>query len=422
MTHVPSIARRSVVVLTSGEAPQVDLCLVRSLGAAGLSVIVIGEQRHPLVRVSRHCSEFLHVPRYTRDPAMLRVVLTQLRARHREPLPVLPSSTADLWALMRLEDDLGRVARCPLPGFEAARRLLDRRRFAHDAAGLGFPVPRTHLPATLAEVAELCHTIDFPVVVRPAWPRAWQRPGLEAPIAQARALPIDDPAELMRVCCQLAPGGLDLVIQEHVPGPADAHASVQMVIGPDGRVLAKAAVRRWAGVRGVGVGRHLETVHLPVLEEAAATMARRLGLTGLATFHFKRHAHTGRTLLLGITPCLGHAAPVLARGGLNLAWLAWQGGLGGAMEPAPARVPREGLRLIDPSDEAAGRPGLPGWRVLLAMLRGWLAGDFVSVSDPDDPRPGRQWLAERIRGRWPGTSLLLTWFGLVPGTPPDLSR
>ena len=72
--------------------------------------------------------------------------------------------------------------------------------------------------------------------------------------------------------------------------------------------------------------------------------------------------------------------------------------------------------------QAAGRPGLPGWRVLLAMLRGWLAGDFVSVSDPDDPRPGRQWLAERIRGRWPGTSLLLTWFGLVPGTPPDLSR
>ena len=61
MTHDSLLASslRPAVVLASLGAPGADLNLVRSLGAEGVPVIVIGEYEFPPSGYSRYCIEFI---------------------------------------------------------------------------------------------------------------------------------------------------------------------------------------------------------------------------------------------------------------------------------------------------------------------------------------------------------------------------
>ena len=96
------------------------------------------------------------------------------------------------------------------------------------------PVPALHAPRTLEEVEALGRTLAYPVVVKPARAGCWHRPGIDPALSRCRAVQVEDAQALMRLCCQLAPHGLELVIQDRVPGDVDQQWTVHACIARGG--------------------------------------------------------------------------------------------------------------------------------------------------------------------------------------------
>lgn len=376
------------VVLSCLGAPEADLNLVRALGEQGVPVIVIAEDPQPPSRHSCYCSRFHHLPGFTREPARLLDLLTLLQRLHQGALlPVFPSADPDLGALLALESALVGVCRPIVSPPAVARLLMDKRAFGTEAERLGLPVPRSFSPRTLVAAEALSRIVDYPVIVKPAHPLAWKHPGLDPAVARAKALLVEDPWALVRLCGQLAPHGLEVLVQEYIPGRDEAHHSVHVYVDPDGRVLASHAARKWRTYPiHAGSGCHVESVHEPALEAEAIAILRTLEFRGLANMNFKRHARTGRHLLIEINPRSSQTSLLAVRAGVNLAWLAYCTACGLPLPPVPRR--RFGVRYLNAGLDfhafrAYQRRGEWHWGEYLAsVLRPGLVFQYASLRDP----------------------------------------
>lgn len=391
------------VVLSCQGAPEADLNLVRALGEQGVPVIVVSEDARPPSRRSRHCRTFHHLPGFTREPALLLALLIRLQAEHGALLPVFPSADPDLTALLALADPLATVCRSITAPPDVAHLLMDKSAFGVAAQQLGLPVPRTFSPRTLEAVQALSGTVDYPVIVKPAHPLAWKRPGLDPAVARAKALRVDEPEALVRLCGLLAPHGLGLLVQEYIPGRDETHYSVHAYIDPQGRAQASYTARKWRTFPvHAGSGCHVESVYRPALEAEAIEMLLALGFRGIANMNFKRHAHTGRHLLIEINPRISQTSLLATRAGVNLAWLAYRTAC--ALPPLPAPARRFGLRYLNAGLDfhaflAYRRAGEWGWGDYLGtVLRPGLVYQYASLRDPGPllQRAGA-WLARQWR-------------------------
>lgn len=375
------------VVLSCQGAPEADLNLVRALGEQGVPVIVVAEEAQPPSRYSRHVVAFHHAPGFTREPARLQAVLVALQAEHGALLPVFPSADPDLTALLALETPLASVCRSITTPTGVARLLMDKSAFGVEAERLGLPVPRTFSPRTLVAAEALSRVFDYPVILKPAHPVAWKHPDVEPAVARAKALLVDEPRELMRLCCMLAPHGLEVLLQEYIPGRDEAHYSVHVYIDPDGCARASYTARKWRTFPiHAGSGCHVESVHRPALEAEAIGILQTLGFRGIANMNFKRHARTGRYLLIEINPRISQTSILAARAGVNLPWLAYRTACD--LPPLPAPQRRFGLRYLNAGlDFHAFRAyrRAKEWRwgeYLKTVLRPGLVYQYASARDP----------------------------------------
>jgi D-aspartate ligase len=386
------------VVLSCEGAPEADLNLVRALGEQGVPVIVVAEDAQPPSRYSRHCRGFHHLPGFTREPECLLALLSTLQLQHGAPLPVFPSADPDLAALLSLADPLATVCRSITSPPGVARLLMDKRAFGVAAEQLGLPVPRTFSPPTLAAVQALSRSVDYPVIVKPSHPLAWKLPDLDPAVARAKALLVDGPDALLRLCGLFPPQGLELLVQEYIPGRDEAHYSVHVYIDPEGRVQASYTARKWRTFPiHAGSGCHVESVDQPALEAEAVGMLLALGFRGIANMNFKRHARTGRHMLIEINPRISQTSILAARAGVNLPWLAYRTACDLPAPPAPMR--RYGLRYLNAGLDfraflAYRRAGEWGWGDYLAsVLRPGLVYQYASLRDPGPLWPcARSWL------------------------------
>ena len=408
----PASSPRPAVVLACLGAQGADLNLVRSLGEQGVPVIVIGEYEFPPSGYSRHCVEYICAHQFTRRPEQLLRVLRELRVRHGQALPVFPTADTDLRALVALHADLVGTALWVSASPDTVNRMMDKRRFAAMAQALRLPVPATHAPTTLQEVEALSRVVDFPVVLKPAHPTAWKRPGMDPAIARAKALVIDAPDELMRVCCRIAPHGLDIVVQDYVPGNDDLHYSVHAWIGRSGAIERVATTRKWRTYPvQVGTGCLVETVSVPDLEAEAADILRQLRLRGMVVMNFKRDARTGQFMLLEVNPRLSANSLLLTRAGFNLPWLVYQE-VCGRVAPEEAAVAvswRVGVRYLSAKADflafrTLAREGRMGWAdYLRSVLRLGMVYRALDLSDMGPPvQMTTDWLARKCKGsgRW----------------------
>lgn len=419
---------RPAVVLACLGAQGADLNLVRSLGEQGVPVIVIGEYEFPPSGYSRHCVEYICARNFTRRPEQLLRVLRELRVRHGQALPVFPTADTDLRALVALHADLVGTALWVSASPDTVQRMMDKRRFAAMAQALRLPVPLTYAPGTLQEVEALSRVVDFPVVLKPAHPTAWKRPGLDPAIARAKALVIDAPDELMRVCCRIAPHGLDVVVQDYVPGNDDLHYSVHAWIARSGAIERVATTRKWRTYPvQVGTGCLVETVSMPDLEAEAADILGKLRLRGMVVMNFKRDARTGQFMLLEVNPRLSCNSLLLTRAGFNLPWLVYQEICGRpalsadtaaapACAPAPATW-RVGVRYLSAKADflafrAQAREGRMGWvDYLRSVLRPGMVYRALDLSDMGPPvQMAADWFALKCKGsgRWVRSRLGMT--------------
>ena len=358
-----------------------DADLVHALGLAGIRCTLASPPDEP-GRWSRHVDAWIddertglidrleHAARGLAEPPVLHVErdwAVRFVARHRARL-------SEFCRFLVAEDDL-------------LDRLLNKDGFVRLAGDLGLPVPRGIVadPAALAGPDALA--IRPPLLVKPTSREArwFEFAGWQKAIGAA-----DEPA-WSRLRRELAAAGLEVIVQELVPGGEDRIESYHVYVDRQGRTAGEFTGRKIrTRPAAFGVSTALVTTDSPDTLATGREVIAALGLRGAAKADFKR-APDGRLHLLEVNPRLSLWANVGAAAGVNLAALAHADltGRGGSQTASRARP---GVTWCDPRPDrlAARDAGVP----LRRWLR-WLAAcDARSGFAFDDPMPvlrGKVW-------------------------------
>lgn len=397
-----SATHRPALVLSCAGAPEGDLNVVRSLGQAGVPVIVLSEYAAPPSARSRWCDAFVHLDRFTSgDPQRLLQLLRRLRQELGVAPVVFPTADPDLQALLALEGQLDDVVVTTLPPAELTRTLIDKARCESLAEAVGLPMPRSRRAGGAAPTGDLA----YPLMAKPSSPKAWQMTGTPAQLRSAKAVQLDDAAALASLAEQLpAPAWVDTLLQEYVPGADEQHYGFHAVVDPEGRVLATSVTRNWRVYPPfAGGGCCMESVDVPQLQEQALSALRAVGFRrGIANMDYKRHAKTGEFKLLEINPRISQAHAVSTQAGVNLPWLMWRSVCGFPPLPQPKR--RIGVRYVNEWDD------LHAWRIYRRHGL-WPLGDYLRTVLGGQVT--RQWLyghdlgpvTDALRRRWAARSV-----------------
>lgn len=158
-------ADRITVLVTDAERPSA-LCVIRSLGRAGHSVIAVSTKANALGGRSRYVSRICTVPNPALAAADYVVALISLVVQHQVAVvvPITESSLIPISAERHRLPDFCRLAAADEKSLACA---LDKNRTIEAAIRLGVPTPMSAFVATEDDARDVLADSKWPVVVKP---------------------------------------------------------------------------------------------------------------------------------------------------------------------------------------------------------------------------------------------------------------
>ncbi|WP_141137557.1 carboxylate--amine ligase [Blastococcus mobilis] len=341
--------------------------IVRALALAGVPSAVVAP-RHDEARYSRYATTIFDwdwgLPIEECGEQLLERLLEFGRRQSEPPVLFFCSDQAVMFT-SRFRTRLEPTFRFAVASPDLVEDVSDKQRFSSLSARLSLPVPATRVVESAQAFADAYYDAHlFPLIVKPAL-----RSTTWASAEPAKALRVDDLAELRALAQTFRASEQRFVVQECVPGPESAIESYHVYV--DGR----------GSVRAEFTGRKIRTMpaefgHSTALTLTAATDVRDLGrelvtligLRGVAKFDFKRSAR-GKLYLLEINARFSLWHHLGARVGVNIPAMVYADLTGGRWVSSPTER-ATAATWVHPKDVlAARRAGVPMLRWLIWAAR-----------------------------------------------------
>ena len=167
----------AVRVLVTDAHTTTALAVVRSLGAAGLDVTIVGERgRFNLAAHSRYVTRVVTCAPAEEEP--LAYVDQIVRELERSPVDLLiPLTDTTVTIFKHFRNRVQKLVRLALPSDEALEAALDKQRTVAIAEEHGVVAPATRAFASLAAMEEAAPSLRYPCVVKPRYSRQWDGSG-----------------------------------------------------------------------------------------------------------------------------------------------------------------------------------------------------------------------------------------------------
>jgi predicted ATP-grasp superfamily ATP-dependent carboligase len=370
------------------------LAIVRALGRRGVRVVVGDDRGRSLASSSRYCVRHVTYPSPYRDRLAFERFLRDFVGREHVDV-VLPVTDVATHAVCANQDALSRRTSLAVPPFDAFTLVTDKSRLLAHAARCGLPIPRTHVVADAAHLADVIDDITYPVVVKPAQSRlptadGWIAGGVH--YAGSRT----ELEHVYRDDGVLACGRS--LIQERIVGPGVG----VFALFDRGRLVADFAHRRLREKPPAGGASVLsESAAVdPHLREHAVRLLGSIGWHGVAMIEYKVDQRTGDLYLMEVNGRFWGSLQLAIDAGVDFPSLACQLAIGRPPADAPSYavgvrnrwlcgdVDHLLLRLFRSARSLHLPPGAPSrWRAVAEFLRFAEPGLRYEVASRDDLRP-----------------------------------
>lgn len=354
-----------------------DMDMVRPLGLAGLRCAVVTHPGAPALH-SRFTRDAILWDDPARNPdGLVEVMMAFAKGQPEKPILYYQDDT-QLLLVSRNRDRLAEGFRFAIADAELVEDLVDKGRFQALAERLNLPVPATRRLYPTREAAPDVVDLRFPLIVKPLTRRrVWDEAD-----GFAKAIQVDSAEELRAVWPRLAAVGLDLLVQEMIPGPETRIESYHVYVDERGGVAGEftgAKIRTYPLAYGHSTA--LTITDAPDVAALGRSLTERLGLRGVAKFDFKR-APDGALHLLEVNPRFNLWHHLGAVAGVNLPALVHADRLG-LPRPAVGKA-RAGARWCHITKDrlAAKDSGLS-----MAAWLPWVLGCEAKAIALDDPMP-----------------------------------
>jgi D-aspartate ligase len=365
------------------------LAMVRSLGRRGVPVYATGT-KGSFVSYSRWHRA---VPSEWGEPPSPATLCDYLIRLPHEGMVLIP--TTDDWALAVARLPAPLAARFPasLPSPGSLEVLIDKGRFAAVLERLGVPHPRTVCVDPEDDWAGLPADAFTDAFLKPRDSQVFRsRFGV-------KALHFQTPHEAVTLACEARNAGLEVMLQEYVPGPPSHHYMVEGFVDRTGRVCARFVRQRLRMFPpDFGDSTYMVSVSIDCVRGAVESLDRllaHLSYRGVFEAEFKYDQRDGQFKLLEVNARPWYFIGFAADCGVDFCAMAYRDALGLAVEPVHTYEP--GRHCIVGSDRFASwalfRQGqLSAWAWLRSSI-----GASQMLFAWDDPIPG---FARILRSLW----------------------
>lgn len=314
------------------------------------------------------------------------------------PSPTVLMPCSDQWvrAVAALPDEIRTRYPASVAPIDAVNILVDKNRFRDTLARLALPHPTTYMLRSEGDLASVPNSVFRSSFLKPVRSQEFfARFGVKAFRIAGR----DDALRRLAACADL---GLEMMLQEYIPGPPTNHYFIDGFVDRDREVRARFARRRLRmSPPDFGNSTIMESVPVAEVGTGAATLDAlfaSLRYRGIFSAEFKRDERDGRFNLIEVNARPWWYVEFAARCGVNVCELAVRDALGDPVNTISRY--KVGRRCVFPYyDLDALRAEISAGRLsLLAAARSWV-GAYQPVFRWSDPLPSLSEVAMLVRRR-----------------------
>jgi D-aspartate ligase len=290
---------------------------------------------------------------------------------------------SDQWTLAvgSLPADVAASHVATVAPIDVLRLLIDKKLFARAAEDYGVPAPRVFDAA------------DLDIIEGDALQSFFLKPTSSQVFSKrfgVKAMPLESHAHAAELLGTMAEEGIEVVLQEFVPGPPTSLVCLDGYVDRSGTMRACLA-RQWLRMYPRTFGNSTLTVTIPLDEVADAVdslcrLFEGIGYVGLFNAEFKYDARDGRFKIVEVNARPWWQVELARAAGFDVCAMAYHDALGEPLPPAGEY--RIGLTWVHPVPDLrawwTGR--MHGDRTGGFPLRVWFQGANALFSR-DDPKP-----------------------------------
>jgi D-aspartate ligase len=380
----------AVVLRTSPNS----LSVVRSLGRAGLKVVVAATGSDAAVLRSRYVERFEHLPEI--DDRSIGFYLPSLVRPGDRPF-LMATGDQDAMLVAKHRERLAERFCFVSPPLEALEGIVDKARLYTTARAHGIPHPAFHVVSETPDIDEAIARVATPCYVKPALAHEWRR------FRRGKLQRADSPAELRRILAEFVALRLTAIPIEIIPGDDGEVHSVTTYIDRHGRPVAwrtKRKIRQFPVDAGDGCAQ--EITDEPAVAELGLRLLAICGHRGPATVEFRRDSRDGRFVLMEINARTILGQEMIARSGLDAALLAYHDARGLELPATGAARPVRWI-FFGPDFRAFKELHKRGAITTWQWLKSLMACRSYAYLALDDLGPWlariAMWIGRRARGR-----------------------
>ena len=274
----------------------IALGAIRSLGRKGVKVFALDYNfRTAYALSSKYVTEKVLFPNINCDESAVAQFLIEFGKRFSER-PVLLAS-ADNYAVLlsRYAGKLAPYYRFPPNKPGLLESVINKKKLYTLAQQHNLRMPLTYFPESDSDVDEIASGIRYPCIIKPALSHKFVK------LFRQKCLIINQPDTLVKFLKQSSAAGLEVMVQEIIPGFDDQMYVFDVYINQEGRPTHTFTAQKLRQFPvNFGSSTFTRQFFKPELIELGLEYMRRLDYRGFGEIEFKRHAATGELYMIEI--------------------------------------------------------------------------------------------------------------------------
>ena len=312
------------------------LSVARSLGRHGVRVVAVDSYRDRPGLKTRYADKVVFAPtNIVEDEAPWLEFLLGLPAGESVKPVLFPTEDAYVLFIAKHRETLGRHFDFNLAPDDVVYASVSKLGTYQLAVRCDIPTPWTYLVRTMEDYESIRDKVSFPCALKPSLAHVWLRM-----YSEKKLLVIERPEQLEARLGELMELGIEVVLQEIIPGGDTQVYVFEAYVSRSGQVLGYAGMhklRQWPV--DFGVGAFDVSVEEPRLTEVALKMLRSSGYRGVASSEYMLDPRDGLFKLIDINPRTCMIGELAIASGVDIPYLYYRDVAGEPVEPVSMRKP-----------------------------------------------------------------------------------
>lgn len=315
--------------------------VIRSLNKNGFRVVGFDFDRRMPGFTSNFCKAKL-CPNPVHQPKELLGFLIAEKKRLTEPAILFPTSDAFVLFISRFRDELKQYFLFILPPEEVIELIINKKKQYELAEKANIPYPKTFFPQNVDDLAEIKKNLKFPVFIKPVYSYKWQQK-----FYGIKGFKVNNSEELKSTFTHIHSTGIEIMIQEIIPGSNTNHYKVNVYINENNEILVVFTLRKIRQYpTEFGVGSCVESIYDKELIALGLKFFREINYRGVGSIEFKRDERDGKLKLIELNPRYWQQNYLATVCGVNFPLIQYLDLIG--QNPKPQTKFRIGVKWLDP--------------------------------------------------------------------------